>query len=168
MNASRKIATGARLLQGAAFLTFGLNGFLHFIPMPPPPPAAGAFFGALFATGYMFPLIKGTEVLTGALLLANRFVPLALALIAPVLVNIVAFHAFLAPDGLGLVLVLVAVELALAWAYRDAYRPLFTAAHATAAAKRQTDAATSTGASSVGKWEAAATRSTRNQERAAA
>ena len=56
-----------------------------------------AFFGGLMKTGYMMPLIFGTQVLVGALLLSNRFVPLALALIAPVIVNIVAFHAFLAP-----------------------------------------------------------------------
>jgi len=141
MNASRKIATGARFLQGAAFLTFGLNGFLHFIPMPPPPPAAGAFFGALFATGYMFPLIKATEVLTGALLLANRFVPLALALIAPVIVNIVAFHAFLAPAGLALPLVLLTTELVLAWSYRNAYAPMLKAVVAPATSNDEAEVA---------------------------
>jgi hypothetical protein len=118
---STKLATGARLVQGSAFLVFGLNGFLHFLPMPAPPPAAGAFFGALFATGYMLPLIKGTEVVTALLLLSNRFVPLALALIAPVLVNIVAFHAFLAPSGIALPLLLLATELTLAWSYRGAF-----------------------------------------------
>jgi hypothetical protein len=133
MTTSRKIATGARILQGAAFLTFGLNGFLHFLPMPAPPPAAGAYLGALFATGYMFPLIKGTEVLTGVLLLANRFVPLALALIAPVIVNIVAFHAFLAPAGLALPLVLLVTELVLAWSYRNAYAPMLRGVTAPAA-----------------------------------
>jgi hypothetical protein len=124
---SRKIATVARTVQGAAFLTFGLNGFFHFLPMPPPPPAAGAFFGALFATGYMLPLIKGTEVVTAIMLLSNRFVPLALALIAPVLVNILAFHAFLAPAGLALPLVLLATELVLAWSYRSAFAPMLRA-----------------------------------------
>jgi hypothetical protein len=132
MTTSRTIATTARILQGAAFLTFGLNGFLHFIPMPPPPPAAGAFLGALFATGYMFPLIKSTEILVGALLLANRFVPLALALIAPVIVNIVAFHSFLAPAGLALPVILLATELVLAWSYRHAYAPMLKAAVAPA------------------------------------
>jgi hypothetical protein len=125
--AARKIATAARILEGAAFLTFGLNGFFHFLPMPPPPPAAGAFGGALLATGYMFPLIKGTEVLVGALLLSNRFVPLALTLIAPVLVNILAFHAFLAPSGLAIPLVLLATELVLAYSYRAAFAPMLGA-----------------------------------------
>jgi len=124
---SRTIATGARVIQGVAFLIFGLNGFLHFLPMPAPPPAAGAFFGALLATGYMFPLIKGTEVVTAVLLLSNRFVPLALTLVAPVIVNIVAFHAALAPAGLAVPLVLLATELTLAWSYRSAFAPMLRA-----------------------------------------
>ena len=118
--------TAARILLGLSFTVFGLNGFLHFLPMPPPPPAGGAFFGALAATGYMLPLIKGTEVVVGLLLLSNRFVPLALTLIAPVLVNILGYHLFLAP-GIGLPLVLLALELGLAWAYRDAFRPMLRA-----------------------------------------
>jgi hypothetical protein len=124
---STKLATGARLVQGAAFLVFGVNGFLHFLPMPAPPPAAGAFFGALFATGYMLPLIKGTEIVSAVLLLSNRYVPLALALIAPVIVNIVAFHAFLAPAGIALPLLLLATELTLAWSYRKAFAPMLRA-----------------------------------------
>jgi len=118
----------ARLSLGVVFAVFGLNGFLHFLPTPSgTPEAALAFAGALVKTGYMFPLIKGTEVLVAALLLSNLFVPLALALIAPVIVNIVAFHAALAPSGLGLALVLLALELYLAWTYRAAYRPMLAA-----------------------------------------
>src|SRR5580692_7855549 len=89
---ARYAPTVARVLLGVVFFVFGLNGFLHFIPQPPPPAPAGAFFSALFATGYMLPLVMGTELLVGVLLLANRFVPLALALVAPIIVNIVAFH----------------------------------------------------------------------------
>jgi len=115
-----KSVPAARALLGVSFLVFGLNGFLQFLPQPPVSEEGGAFLGALAAAGYMFPLIKGTEVLVGALLLANRFVPLALTLIAPVLVNILAFHAWLSP-GLGLPLSLLALELYLAWSYREAF-----------------------------------------------
>src|SRR3954467_15524342 len=107
---TRKLTSAARIALGAGFFTFGLNGFLHFIPMPPPPPAAGSFLGAMIATGYLLPLVKGTEVVSSLLLLGNRYVPLALALLAPVLVNIVAFHLFLAPAGIALPLVLLATE----------------------------------------------------------
>ncbi len=123
---ARHLRTAARVLLGLVFFVFGLDYFLHLLPQPtgPVPEGAMAFGGALMKSGYMFPLIKGTEVLVGALLLSNRFVPLALVLIAPVLVNIVAFHAFLEPSGLPLAVILVALELALAWAHRDAFRPM--------------------------------------------
>ena len=116
----------ARIAMGLMFLVFGLNGFLHFIPPPKTPMSegAGAFFGGLMKTGYMFPLIFGTQAVVGALLLANRFVPLALALIAPVIVNIVAFHAFLQPSGAMMAGVVLVLELYLAWVYRKAYLPM--------------------------------------------
>jgi hypothetical protein len=126
-SAFRYVATGARILMGLVFFVFGLNGFLHFIQQPTPPEAAKAFFGALVATGYMLPLIMGTQLLVGSLLLANRFVPLALALIAPVIVNILAFHLALAPSGLALAFVVLALELLLAWSYRGAFRPMLAA-----------------------------------------
>ena len=112
--------------MGLMFFVFGLNGFLHFMPPPKTPPSevAGTFFGALMKTGYMMPLIFGTQLIVGALLLSNRFVPLALALIAPVIVNIVAFHAFLAPSRAVLALVVLVLELYLAWAYRKAFQPM--------------------------------------------
>jgi uncharacterized membrane protein YphA (DoxX/SURF4 family) len=125
-----KLPTIARYLLGIVFFVFGLNGFLHFIPQPPMSGPPANFAGALFATGYFFPLLKGTEVLSSLLLLSNRYVPLALAVLAPVLINIVAFHAFLAPSGLALPLVLLAAELYLARSYRDAFAPMLQAKNA--------------------------------------
>jgi putative oxidoreductase len=114
-----------RILLGLTFTVFGLNGFLHFIPQPTPSAQAANFFGALFATGYMIPLIFATQLISGLLLLIG-FVPLGLILLAPVLVNIFLFHAFLEPHGLPLAVVIVAMELFLAWRYQDALAPLFT------------------------------------------
>jgi len=111
----------ARIFLGLIFFVFGLNGFLHFLPNPPLPDAAGAFMGALAKTGYMFPLIKGTEVLGGLLLLSGRLVPLGLLLLAPVIVNIVGFHFVLAPPNPVTFLVL-ALPLYLAWVYRNNFR----------------------------------------------
>lgn len=123
---TRHFPLAARLLMGLIFVVMGLNGFLNFLPQPstPFPERAVAFLGALYATGYMIPLVSGTQVIVGALLLSNRFVPLALTIIAPVIVNIVAVHAFLAPTAAGLALVVLVLELYLAWAYRDSYRPM--------------------------------------------
>jgi hypothetical protein len=122
-----KAKTAVRLLLGAIFFVFGLNGFLHFIPQPPPAGLAAVFLGGLGATGYFFPLLKGTEVLVGLALLSNRFVPLALTVLAPVVVNIVAFHAFLAPSGIVLPLVIVALGVYLAYTERAVFAPLLRA-----------------------------------------
>ena len=128
-SSARHFVTAARILTGLSFLVFGLDGFLHFIPQPTSgvPAAAVAFGTALFQTGYMFPLIKGTEVLAALLLLSNRFVPLALLLLAPVVVNIVAFHAFLAPEGIVVAAVHAALVAYLAWAHRKAFAPVLAA-----------------------------------------
>jgi uncharacterized membrane protein YphA (DoxX/SURF4 family) len=118
------VPTTARLFLGLVFTVFGLNFFLHFLPTPPEPPKALAFAGALFGSGYLFPLLKSIEVAAGLLLLSGLFVPLALALLAPVLVNIIGFHLFLAPGGLPIPLALLAAELYLAWTYRAAFAPM--------------------------------------------
>lgn len=127
MNLSQKAPVAARLFLGGLFVLFGLNGFFHFLPMPAPPEKAGAFLGALAATGYMFPLIKTTEIVAGLALLSGRFVPLALTLLAPVVVNIVAYHGVLDPAGLALPLVLAAVGIYLAYAYRGAFKGVLEA-----------------------------------------
>src|SRR5215472_15433663 len=82
----------ARYLAGAIFLVFGLNGFLNFIPLPPPGGVAGQFMGALYVSHYLW-VIFAFQVVAGVLLLVNRYAPLAVAMLAPVLVNILAFHA---------------------------------------------------------------------------
>jgi uncharacterized membrane protein YphA (DoxX/SURF4 family) len=121
------LPTAARLFLGLVFTVFGLNFFLHFIPTPPAAPRAAAFAGALFGSGYFFPLLKTTEVVAGLLLLSGRFVPLALAVLAPIVVNIVGFHLFLAPSGIALPLVVLAAEIYLARTYRAAFAPMLVA-----------------------------------------
>lgn len=105
-----KLLVSARLLFGLMFLVFGLNGFLGFIPLPQPTPEAGAFLGALAKTGFIFPIIKSIEILVGIAMLANRFVPLALVVITPILVVIFCHHALLDPAGLPNVIFLVALH----------------------------------------------------------
>lgn len=122
----RYLPHAARILMGLIFFVFGLNGFLHFLPQPPLEGGAGAFAGALAATGYMFPLIKGTEVVAGALLLGNRYVPLALTIIAPVVVNIFLFHTVLTPVN-PMAIFLVVANVYLAWVHRDAFRAVLAA-----------------------------------------
>lgn len=113
---TRYLPTAGRVLMGLIFFASGGFGALTLLGVVPPPAAAMpagamAFAGALAKTGYVMPLVSGTQVVVGVLLLANRFVPLALALIAPVVVNILAFHAFLAPSGIGPGIVVAALEV---------------------------------------------------------
>ena len=117
----------ARMLLGLPFLVFGLNGFLHFLDQPPQPPEALAFLSALNASGYLFPMLDTVEVLCGVLLIVGRFVPLALTLLAPLLVNILAFHFYLNTEGIELAFGLIALELFCAWAYRARFAPMLVA-----------------------------------------
>ncbi len=102
----RVTALIARLLLGLVFLIFGLNGFFHFIPMPPPSGAALQFVGVLFASHY-YAVIFALQIIGGLLLLINRFVPAALVILGPVIVNIFFFHLLMAPAGLPLAILLV-------------------------------------------------------------
>ena len=127
---SRDAVTGARVLMGLLFTFAGLNGVLLFMPPPPPdamPAAALALSTALMRTGYFLPLLGVTQATAGALLLSNRFVPLALTILAPVVVQIVAFHLFLAPQGMVMAIIVLALEIALAIAHRDAFRSVLAA-----------------------------------------
>ncbi len=122
-----------RTLLGLAFVVFGLNYFLGFIPQPTPPAEIIAFMVPFIGAKYMG-LIKAIEIVAGLLLIGNRFVPLALTLLAPILVGITVFHISLAPAGLPLPLALVGLELVTAWFYRDAFAPMLRAKVAPAAA----------------------------------
>ena len=110
----------ARYLLGLIFLVFGTNGFLHFIPMPPPAGIAGQFLGALFVSHYLVPIFL-IQVAGAILLLASRFVPLGLTLLAPVIVNIVLFHALMAPEGLPMAVVVTVLWVFAALGVRSAF-----------------------------------------------
>src|ERR1700742_2835365 len=95
----------ARLLLGVMFLVFGLNGFLNFLSMGPAPTGlAGQFIGALFVSHYYW-AIAALQIVGGVLLIVGRYVPLALVLIGPIIVNILLYHIFLMPAGIVLALV---------------------------------------------------------------
>lgn len=120
-----KIAsTIARYLLGVIFLVFGLNGFLHFIPMPLPPGVAGQFFMALGVSHY-FVIVFLLQLVAAVLLLVGRYVALALAIIAPVAVNILCYHAFMAPSGLPMAVILSVLWLLAVVNVRPAFAGLF-------------------------------------------
>lgn len=124
-----------RWLLGLPLILFGLMNF--FFPMQSPPElaeGAKAFGAALDATGYMMPMIGVLFLIAGPLLLINRFVPLALLLLAPFFLNSVLFHLFLERTGLPMALVFAALELSLAWAYRGVFANVLKAKNPTGAA----------------------------------
>jgi putative oxidoreductase len=114
----------AQYLAGVIFLFVGLNGFLNFIPLPLPGGVAGQFMGALYASHYLW-VIFAFQVIAGVLLLVNRYVPLAVAMLAPVIVNILCFHALMAPSGLPLALFVAALWAVIFVNVRPAFTGLF-------------------------------------------
>lgn len=116
-----KIATLiARLLLGLIFVG---SGIAFFFTTPPPLEGPMAdFFNGMSATGYFFYLLKGTEIICGLMLLSGMFVPLALVVLAPVVLNIFLVHAFMAPEGLIVACVIGALEIFLAF-FSPQYSP---------------------------------------------
>ena len=114
----------SRVLLGLIFVTFGLNMFLNFIPMPPPPEGpARQFMAALFMSHYVY-VVGALQVVGGLILLSGRRVPLGLTLLGPVIVNIVCFHVLMAPAGLPMAFVVSFLALFLLWRYRGNFAGL--------------------------------------------
>ena len=115
----------ARTLLGLLFVTFGANMLVPFIHMPPPPQGSPAseFMMALFVSHYAY-VIGTVQVVGGLILLSGRYVPLGLTLLGPVIVNILSFHAFMAPAGLPVATVVSLLALFLLWRYRENFAGL--------------------------------------------
>jgi uncharacterized membrane protein YphA (DoxX/SURF4 family) len=115
----------ARLLLGLVFVVLGLNGFLNFLSMGPMPTGlAGQFIGALFLSHYFW-VVAGLQVIGGLLLLVNRFVPLALVLLGPVIVNILLYHLFLNPAGIGLAILVTILWFIVFYGHRQYFAGIF-------------------------------------------
>jgi putative oxidoreductase len=119
----RMVSTIARYLLGLIFLTFGLNGFLHFIPMPPPTGIAGQFLGAIFVSR-LYVVLFLLQIVPALLLLANRYVPLALTILGAIVFNILCIHIFMAPAGLPLALLVTILWFLTAWSVRSSFAPI--------------------------------------------
>jgi putative oxidoreductase len=115
----------ARILLGLMFLVFGLNGFHDFLHMPMPTGLAGQYMGALFVSHYLL-FVFVVEVIGGLLLLSGQYVPLALVLLGPVIVNILLFHSTMAPAGLPPALLATVLWFIVFAAHRQAFAGIFT------------------------------------------
>jgi putative oxidoreductase len=114
----------ARYLLGLVFLVFGLNGFFHFLPMQMPQGVALQFAGAMAASHYM-DFVFAVQLVGGILLLVNRFVPLALVFLGPVIVNILLFHSTMLPAGLPLALITAILWFLVFYSVRGAFAGIF-------------------------------------------
>ncbi|MBL4805281.1 MAG: hypothetical protein JKY71_10480 [Alphaproteobacteria bacterium] len=120
-----KVFIGLTAIFGLFWLVFGLNNFLHFFPIPEPSEEGANFLSALEATGYALPVVYATQVIAGLMLLSRRFVALALALLAPVIANILLYDLFLNTSGLVIGGIVSVIYLALVYDNKCAYQPLF-------------------------------------------
>jgi putative oxidoreductase len=116
----------SRFLLGFIFLVFGLNGFLHFIPMPPPSGVASQFLGSMFVTKYLL-FVFAIQLIGGVLLLLNRYVPIGLTILAPIIVNILLFHSLMNPSGLGLAIFVTILWAVVFVSVRSAFAGIFQA-----------------------------------------
>lgn len=119
----RYVILGARIIEGLIFLIFGLNGILHFFKMPLPTGDALTWFG-IMAAHHWINFVAVVQLIGGLLLLVGRFVPLALTILAPVIVNILLYHALLWPHGAALAIVVLIMELFLLGVYWRSFAPL--------------------------------------------
>jgi uncharacterized membrane protein YphA (DoxX/SURF4 family) len=118
--------TAARILLGLVFFASGLSGFvLLFMPLPPSPPGLAATFTDVFFRSHWVQFVDGVEFAAGVLLLANRYVPLALVLLGAVIANIFFFHISMQPQALPIPVLVLALWIAVAWQRRANLRPLF-------------------------------------------
>lgn len=120
---------GSRVLLGLGFVVFGLNILFPFLPQPPPPSDGSmvANFMAAFGPSHWMSLVGVFQLVAGALVLFGGTAPLGLALLAPVLVNILAFHVLLmGGEGIAPGLVFTILEVFLLYAYRNHFSGLFT------------------------------------------
>ncbi len=128
----RLATTIARYLLGFMFTVFGLNGFFHFIHQPPPSSASAMQYMTVMSQTHYFALIFAIQLVSGILLLVNRFVPLALVLLAPVLVNILLYHLLMDPAGIGIGLLATVLWFLIFFGVRRAFNGIFQSRFASA------------------------------------
>ena len=72
-----------------------------------------------------FWVVAALQIAGGALLLVNRYVPLGLVLLGPVIVNIFLYHLFLLPTGMAMAVLVIALWLIVYYAHRSAFAGIF-------------------------------------------
>ncbi len=120
-----KLTMALRILLGLILVVFGANKFLDFMPHMEMPEPAGKLMMAMMASGYMLKLVGATEVFVGLLLLVKKWVPLSLVVLAPISINMVLFHLFLAPAGIGPAAIVTIINVILIYDNWSKFKILF-------------------------------------------
>ena len=120
-----KVLLGIQIVAGLMLVVFGLNKFLHFIPMGEPAPAMGEYMGALFKTGFLFPLIAVIEILAGISFVSNKFASLMAVIVMPVMINAFLAHLFLDPAGIGGATFIIGAIVIVMIRYKKRYSEIF-------------------------------------------
>jgi putative oxidoreductase len=121
------VLLSARILLGLIFFVFGLNNILHFLPAPAMPPSDATTLSTILMTHGWMTFVGVLMVISGLLLLVGRFVPLALTILAPIIVNICLFHILLMPHGFVPAIIVTILEITLLFAYYRSFLPLLAA-----------------------------------------
>jgi putative oxidoreductase len=117
----------SRILLGLIFLTFGLIGLLSLVPKQPMPDGLMKQYVDVLSASHYTQIVSAIEVASALLFLINRFVPLALVLIGPVIVNILLFHILMAPSTILPGLVVTILWFIVFYAHRSAFSGIFAA-----------------------------------------
>lgn len=123
----KKVTIVVQVLLGLMMIIFGLNKFIGFMPMPEAAEPAATFMGALIATGYIMPIVALVEIITGLLILFNKYQAISLVILFPVMLNAFLFHLFLDLSGIGGALMAMAMIIFLLFAQKDKFTQLFKA-----------------------------------------
>lgn len=122
-----KVFLGIQIIVGLLLVVFGLNNFLHFMPNPPVAQEMGEYMGALYNTGYMFPLVGAIEFLAGLSFVINKYTPLMAVVAIPVMLNAVLAHVFLDPAGVATSAIILLFIFAVIFKNKTSYALLFKA-----------------------------------------
>jgi hypothetical protein len=117
----------ARYLLGLIFAFFGANILFHFLPNPPIPPGTLRDFMTVMSVTHYLTVVGFFQLIPGLLLLANRYVPLALTALAAEIVNILTTHILVIHGQFPMPIVVVILWIIVFWRVRSAFTGIFQA-----------------------------------------
>ena len=117
----------ASILLGLLFVMSAITVLFNLAPMPelPKDTPISHFMAAFGPTGYM-KFVKVVELLGGLLLVIPKTRNFGLLFLGPIILNVIAFHQFVAGDGIfqPMFIIICLLAIFLLWAERKAWAGL--------------------------------------------